>query len=69
MYIHELKMVWHSYRSEIEGTFIFEVDPQGTCDCFKKRLERCLFYDMPYCKRRKCDKKEYDDNCMEIDEC
>jgi len=45
---------------------MFEVDPEGTCNCFKKQPVRCERYNIQCCPRRKCSDPNYDDNCMEI---
>jgi len=54
------------FFNKTKKSLIFEVDPEGTCNCFKKQPVRCPRYNHECCSHRKCTDPKYDDNCMEI---
>jgi len=49
------------------GNYDYKVNPDGACNCFRKRLERCRFWQTTMCQLKKCKDGRYDDDCMEID--
>jgi len=55
-----------SNTSDRETKLKYKVFSKGVCEFFKRRPKRCPDYNSITCKRRNCQKDEYDNNCMEI---